>query len=118
VNTRQNLLTGAAAQPTFLRSVQGAAMTEFTIEAYEEIGDPVIARMVKDWESRLDGIEKEIQRVSDMCEKITDASKKVVKACTTRLKDKGLEKAEKKALNDLIDHAVSVRKRAARLDAL
>ena len=93
-------------------------MTEFTIEAYEEIGDPVIARMVKDWESRLDGIEREIQRVSKMCEDITGASKKVVKACQGRLKDKSLGKPEKNALNDLIDHAVAVRKRAARLDAL
>ena len=93
-------------------------MTEFTLEAYLDVGDPTIAGMVKDWEAKLVGIEKEIQRVSDMCDKITEASKKVVKACQGRLKDKGLAKPEKNALNHLIDHAVTVRKRAARLDAL
>jgi hypothetical protein len=120
--TGRNLLTGRPRRPTLCgipgNPSQGVVMSEFTLEAYQDIGDPVIARMVKDWETKLDGIEREIQSVSDLCGKITEASKKVVKACQGRLKDKSLGKPEKTALNDLIDHAVAVRKRAARLDAL
>lgn len=93
-------------------------MAEFTIEALEDLGDPDIMKLARDWQKALDGIEGQLETLSKLCADVIDAGKKVTKTCEARLKDKSISKDEKAALNALIDHAAAVRKAAARFDVL
>lgn len=97
-------------------------MTEFTIEAVgikvDDIDDKDLKKKIARWDQNLKAVEEQLESLPGYFGKVIDDAKGIMKDAEKRMKDSGISKEEKKALEALLDHAADIRRKVGRMDVL
>ena len=97
-------------------------MTEFTVESagikIDDIDDKDLRKKIERWDQNLKIVERQLEELSKYFETVISDAKAIMKDGEKRLKDTGISKEEKKALESVIDHAADIRKKVGRMDVL
>ncbi len=97
-------------------------MTEFTVEAIgirvEDIDDKDLKKKISRWDQNLKAMEKQLEELSSYFDTVISDAKAIMKDAEKRMKESGVSKEEKSALEALVDHAADIRKRVGRMDVL
>jgi hypothetical protein len=96
-------------------------MTEFTVpradDILSEIDDKDIRRMVETWNADLRAVDSAIKDNGKYIKDFLGETDKLLKQASMRMKAKETTPEERKMLEQLLEHALDVRKSIARVDA-
>jgi hypothetical protein len=94
-------------------------MTEFTVEAnlWRNIKDKATQKEIKDWGAEIENFESDVMVLVRKLTRVQVSTRDVARACEDRLKEKGIEKAEKENLEEVLGLAKDFLKKFRALEA-
>ncbi len=94
-------------------------MTEFTLDSnlYGQIKDKSLQKSVKDWGGDAENFDGKLTKIAREMTRLLNDTRAIVRKCEDRLKEKGIEKDEKKGIEEVIKQAERMQKRLEPLAA-